>query len=225
MALKVKALRVTAPNGKHFDICDASKLGYGNRQDFQNFFTWACENTNLMTSILAALGMDPYVKAADRPREAKGDQVLGTCPVCGRLQCVRSDETNMVLHGYQRPGGGFIVGDCFGTNYPAYEISPDGCTAYVIEMQRHIDKLSAILVSLRSGEIQKVTVQDGYTKVRGRVVPNTVDVGPDDKRFAPRLQRMVDDNERDRKLAIEVKVEMEQKFRDWKPGTLTRRAG
>ena len=53
---------------------------------------------------------------------------LGTCPVCERAIRVRAGK--MVHHGYQRPGSGRIVGDCYGVGTPPYEVSSEGTRGY-----------------------------------------------------------------------------------------------
>ncbi len=54
--------------------------------------------------------------------------VEGTCPVCERAIRVRASK--MVHHGYERPGRGHIVGDCYGVGFAPYEVSSDGTRAY-----------------------------------------------------------------------------------------------
>lgn len=57
---------------------------------------------------------------------------VGTCAVCeGRIK-VRGG--TLVHHGYQRPGWGHIVGDCFGVHRLPHETSPDAAKAYLSEM-------------------------------------------------------------------------------------------
>lgn len=54
---------------------------------------------------------------------------LGWCPVCERDIKVR--DNRLVHHGYQRPGHGYIVGDCFGVGYEPYELSATCCEEYL----------------------------------------------------------------------------------------------
>lgn len=116
---KCKGYRITAPDGQHFDVCGPTKvLGYGGTQDFGAFFKWALGNTDLEASVNAALGLAKHVKASERPRVAVGDQIIGHCAICMNEQVVRNGV--MVLHGYQRPGHGYIIGNCFGIAYPPY---------------------------------------------------------------------------------------------------------
>lgn len=53
---------------------------------------------------------------------------LGTCPICEREIAVESNL--LVHHGYERPGHGRIVGDCFGAKRAPYEVSTTTCESY-----------------------------------------------------------------------------------------------
>lgn len=55
-------------------------------------------------------------------------RTAGTCPICMGIYKVRGGK--LVHHGYQRPGHGYIVGDCFGVHWPPYESSHAVCDAY-----------------------------------------------------------------------------------------------
>lgn len=52
----------------------------------------------------------------------------GFCPVCGQTWKVRNGE--LVHHGYQRPGFGYIVGDCFGVGKFPHQSSDTTAKAY-----------------------------------------------------------------------------------------------
>lgn len=54
---------------------------------------------------------------------------IGFCPVCARRIKVRDDK--LVHHGYQRPGYGYIVGDCFAVGMTPHELSPDTAQKYL----------------------------------------------------------------------------------------------
>jgi hypothetical protein len=55
----------------------------------------------------------------------------GTCPVCFR-NIKLTDDQKMVHHGYERPGHGYIVGDCFTVKtYLPYELSAEGTKAFI----------------------------------------------------------------------------------------------
>lgn len=54
---------------------------------------------------------------------------IGFCPVCQRQIKVRGGL--LVHHGYERPGTGEILGDCFGVSRPPHELSPQTATDYL----------------------------------------------------------------------------------------------
>ncbi len=88
--------------------------GYGGTKDFAAFFKWALAETNLESEVNERLGLVKHVKASERPRVPVGGQTIGHCAICMREQVVRHDV--MVLHGYQRPGHGYIIGNRFGVD-------------------------------------------------------------------------------------------------------------
>lgn len=53
------------------------------------------------------------------PKEKSGFE--GTCQICFRGQQTR--DGLLVLHGYQRPGHGYVVGKCWGVAYAPFEVS------------------------------------------------------------------------------------------------------
>lgn len=58
----------------------------------------------------------------------------GTCGVCERHHKVRDQK--VVLHGYQRPGDGYITGRCFGEAMLAWEISAEPAGRFLAEVLR-----------------------------------------------------------------------------------------
>ena len=68
----------------------------------------------------------------------------GTCPCCfGNFKLTKkarngSDLTlpGMVLHGYSRPGNGYIQGNCQGQDWPPFELAKE-CTEKVLSLREH----------------------------------------------------------------------------------------
>lgn len=56
------------------------------------------------------------------------------CQICERHQCVDA-RGNMVLHGYTRPGYGFIQGSCFGVGHVDYARGTDALEAYAAQLE------------------------------------------------------------------------------------------
>lgn len=96
---------------------------------------------------------------ADQIVEARGHRE-GACPVCYGDFIVHKNV--MVLHGYQRPGWGYVVGDCFGVGYAPLEVSPNGLIRYVDHL-----KLVQINIERTLADLPKLThleVQEGYDR-------------------------------------------------------------
>jgi hypothetical protein len=74
---------------------------------------------------------------------------VGWCPVCQRDIKVRSGK--LVHHGYERPGKGYIVGDCPGVGYEPYETGTGAAdhylSAYVIPRVRALSNALHVLQS------------------------------------------------------------------------------
>lgn len=66
---------------------------------------------------------------ANRARkQSEREAVTAECQICANLQCM-DKRGGMVHHGYQRPGDGCILGDCFGVGYRPYP-ETDGLLEY-----------------------------------------------------------------------------------------------
>lgn len=78
----------------------------------------------------------------------------GHCAICGGLQKLRKTNGKLVMvhHGYQRPGHGYIVGDCFGVNYQPYEKSAEACEKYIPALEHIKNRYQLQLNMLKSGE-------------------------------------------------------------------------
>jgi|SRR5688572_2636688 len=87
---------------------------------------------------------------------------VGTCPVCQNRQKVRSGL--LVHHGYQRPGDGYIVGDCFAVKMAPHESSPETAKAYHDHLQKVIAGRRSSLESVRVAE----ELPYSYTVYEGR---------------------------------------------------------
>lgn len=93
----------------------------------------------------------------------KTTRYIGFCPVCERRSKVRDGK--LVHHGYERPGHGFIEGDCFGVHRPPHELSDETALAYLIEVIRpQIDQTERALAQLPSADVlyKSVYVREGW---------------------------------------------------------------
>lgn len=58
-----------------------------------------------------------------------------------------------MLHGYQRPGWGYVVGQCFGLKYPPFELSCEGTKALKVFLEERVVSETEYLRKLEAGEI------------------------------------------------------------------------
>lgn len=162
---------ITAPNGETFKL--QKEPGYrgivfygtGNRDGFIDF----AKRNGIEAAIEAKIGAEPE-------RAPRRDMTnTGTCSCCFgnfKLRAAKTADINpdMVFHGYQRPGTGYTVGQCYGINYAPYELSCEGTKAFIklVESERetsaawlkHLE--SAAELTIRHGEGRKVTPAHGY---------------------------------------------------------------
>lgn len=74
----------------------------------------------------------------------------GTCQICFRDQQTRKGR--LVLHGYKRPGEGYIIGECWGVSYAPFEVSCDRTKQFITAiLHPWLAKCEARLAELQAG--------------------------------------------------------------------------
>jgi len=146
------------------------------------------EKAGLIEDVSAHLGMlTPAEEKSERDNTFDRTDVAntGSCPCCFGLYKLDS-EGKMVHHGYERPGYGYIVGDCFGVGYLPFEISPEGTKDFAVALTKRKDNLAEYLDKLNSGKVTSLPeeVTEGYGRDR---VTKIVDHEMGTKRFAELL--------------------------------------
>ena len=185
--------RITAPNGQTFDlVLDTKAVGYRNGQRFDAFLTWAKAHTDFLDQVNAALGTAPHVPKSQQPRT---DVHVGMCGVCGGdFKCKPEDGDHLVKHGYQRPGIGYLIGECFGVGYQPYELSADACRAFDAYLAKTERAAQAQLALLRSGAVSELPNPE-YSRWTAAREPAVVEPGhvrwPEAMRFAIAQQEMM----------------------------------
>ena len=153
----VPGIRFTDPEGKVFELLpdrhtihggqsiDEREQGLPNIDPkrlkkllmIYNLMKWLKEHTTYVAQINEVLGLEEHIPAAKRMRDN-----TGTCAVCFRnIKLVaRGESYIMALHGYNRPGSGFVVGRCWGGDHAPYELSSEA-TALILDAVE--DRLTA----------------------------------------------------------------------------------
>lgn len=215
---KCKGYRITSPDGQAFDVCGPVKvLGYDGVKGFDLFFKWAFANTNLEALINAKLGLEKHVPASERPRIPVGGQTIGTCAICSHHQVVRNGK--MVLHGYHRPGYGYVIGNCFGVDYDPYETSAEACVAYIPVLEAHKTHQQARLADLTGGRVSHFKDTKRNYKTGKDEVVITAKGNP---KFDSMLKAAIFDAERQISYIDADLKEMQRRIDEWQPGTLRR---
>lgn len=110
--------------------------------------------------INTALGTEKHVPAAERTREN-----TGTCAACwGNYKLAGG---RLVLHGYERPGYGYIKGQCFGVDSQPMETSVDCARAYREFLEGVLAGEERKLAKLESGEVEAIEGRQGKVFKKG----------------------------------------------------------
>ena len=164
--------RFTDPEGKVFELLP-DRHDFGSGQSLQerqqglptvdvkylkkrlrlyDLLPWMKQHTTYMAQINQTLGMEEHVPAAQRTRDN-----TGTCGVCFRnIKIVRKGEhTFMALHGYNRPGDGFIIGKCPGGDHAPYELSAEATKMVLKSAESHLAVYEKYLHGLDDPNLQE----------------------------------------------------------------------
>ena len=143
----------------------------------------------------------------------------GECQICQRRHILDS-RGNLVLHGYQRPGRGYIVGDCFGVGHPPWEVSSDALATWIEQLKArsaqaaqaavNVAKLTTIHVNFGSDRNPRmVTLNKGD--------PSGYDTSHGSYSFEDEIKKRVSALKQQSKwLADDAKRET-QRLKTWKP--------
>ena len=215
----ISAVVFTAPNGA---VHRVEKRPNYRVVVFYDLLPWTkAQGYDVVELASKALGMDtPDVEKALKDLYVRDLTNTGTCPVCeGNFK--RDGRGGMVHHGYQRPGDGFIHGDCFAVGYQAWEISPEGAVDYVAQALRpHLDGAKAYLAKLQAGEITKFFKQ---VRTGGWNSPKTtveVTRESDSYEFESMLKSAIYNAERDVAWTEREITRIETRIANWKPDVL-----
>jgi hypothetical protein len=108
---------------------------------------------------------------AQRDFNDRGER-CGSCPVCFGDYVVHQPshikgKSKMVHHGYQRPGIGYIVGDCHGVGFAPFEISCEGTKSWLAVLKNTLRLREEALATLdQRTEVSVVTGTKRVGKVR-----------------------------------------------------------
>jgi hypothetical protein len=102
------------------------------------------------TRCAKSLGITPAAKAVSSTR--------GTCQCCFGAYETRQQKNGgwaMVLHGYKRPGHGYIVGECRGNGYAPFEVSCEQTKVWLAELKTISAAQAQYLNDVKAGLVEK----------------------------------------------------------------------
>lgn len=94
------------------------------------------------------------------------------CQACAQQQAI--DRSNrMMHHGYQRPGHGYIEGDCIGVGELPYQLSCDVTKRWLSELETRVASWQENLSALESDTVDVMTVvtKISHGHIRGGKTP------------------------------------------------------
>lgn len=224
-------VRVTAPNRVVFEAASspdqlnneyASLVRDSSRVKFTD---WLKNDTPFYAQLNAFLGMDPIEHEKERKelerKRVLRDQGNATCPVCfGQFKLTAKTKhgrdksmPGMVLHGYKRPGTGYIDGNCYGQDWPPFELSSEGTEAYLTALKPHELRTQDYLEKLTSGQVTTLGNRHDVRKpyVKDEMIP---------LEWNRRLQNQVEETKGRLRMIQSDIQRLEKAVSEWKPEPL-----
>ena len=152
---------------------------------------------------------------------SKAAEFEGTCAVCFGHFKVRGER--VVLHGYERPGDGYIHGSCYGEKGLAWEVSPESAQKFLEHMLRpEVTRTQALVRACEAGEVTALerTLKQTYQEFRDGKPARREKITPEHPDWAVVYKRHLIELEGHLKHFERLVVEFEKRVADWKPGTL-----
>lgn len=154
---------------------------------------------------------------------------VGTCQCCFNLQVVGTEPYALVLHGYTRPGVGWINGRCAGVGHLPYELSCEQTKHMAVFTQAQLDVQHDRLADIEKDRNDSYTIEvTDYDAPRRygfqrSTKPFTVTRGFDDiiKGYgSTTFERVRQQKLAEQKAAVESTrtylLELKKRIRDWK---------
>jgi len=185
----VTEVQIVSANGERLTI--EKKPSY-KRIVFYELGSWLTSiKFDLVDAASKVLGMDtPDVEKKLKDLYVRDLTNTGTCAICEGNY--KRDGVNIGHHGFQRPGDGMLHGSCFGVGFLPFELSPNACEAYIVELNKALKNAHEALENLPKS--QTMTREDSkYDYALGRTIVTYVEI-----------TRAVDSTEFERLLKSEI---------------------
>lgn len=129
------------------------------------------------------------------------------CQICEREQAINANGS-LVHHGYRRPGWGFIVGDCMGTDHQPYPCT-DALEKYLIAVDAHIDRITkrlAKLPTLTTYEYKYIDRTSGKKEEKTRTINKGEEYRYDatERRTWPAFETLIENEKRAQETELKM---------------------
>jgi len=152
---------------------------------------------------------------------SKAAEFQGTCAVCMGTFKVR--DGLMVLHGYLRPGDGYIAGRCFGEGRTPWEVSPEAAQAFLdTDLKPALKGLNAALVPYLTKTLESLVcpLPQTYEERKRRDPVKWVRYTPASPEWEREFQSALSELQRRQQYYTREVADFEARIAAWKPGTL-----
>ncbi len=199
----VKAIQITAPDG----AVGAAYLYPGEKRPRKGVIAaWMLEH-GALPQILALLGIGEHIPGNPVNRTI---QNTGTCGAC-ESNVKRDGRGRMVHHGYERPGYGYIVGDCIGVGLLPFELSPEGAIEVEKIMAARLRSVREALANLREGRVRRFTDRRGRPPNEREVV-----IEPDHPEWPSRLRSAIYQREAEESHISRDLARVQKRISEWR---------
>ena len=137
----------------------------------------------------------------------------GECQICQRRHILDS-RGNLVLHGYQRPGHGYIVGDCFGVGYPPWEVSSDRLAEWIELLKKRSKQANEDAV--KASKLTNITINRGSDRN-----PRMVTLTKGEAGFEAEIEKRVRNLKQQAQWMADDAKRETQRLKTWKPARVS----
>lgn len=117
------------------------------------------------------------------------EDFIGTCQACFGEFKVNEGSHQIVLHGYKRPGHGYIVGNCAGTDHAPFEYDTALTVQIIASHRSAADTSRAYKEKLETGKVTKlIRYWQDYDRQTFRTIEKQEEVEPGHKHWDSTLR-------------------------------------
>lgn len=118
----------------HFDATAWTTVRFDQTTEGWRFVRSVVKAMKVLTSLAKKAAVENRKNERNRTAAKAREGREGTCQICEGRQIIQPTGENkgtLVLHGYNRPGYGYTVGECFGYHRKPFEVACDALEEFV----------------------------------------------------------------------------------------------